>query len=152
MTDQTAVAVVPELPDEDSILAFTHNARLEVLSKMMTGSNGQRSLPEDPADRKTIVSVLKDMDAQSLGRKRIKVEEKLNNNQEQAAGLISAILNATAGHSAFRIQQRVPRAAPVLPDNIPNPILVEGETETATSGMNYEEFVITMTPPDEQAA
>ena len=152
MTNQATQVLAPVLPDEDDVLAFTHATRLDVLKQMFTGSNGQTKLPEDPADRKTIVSILKDMDGQALGRKRIKVEEKINSNQEQAAGLIAQVLNATAGHSAFRIQSRVPRAAPVLPDDIPNPVLVDGETETSTSSMNYEDFVVAMAPADEQPA
>lgn len=149
MTAQAIEALPPELPSEDAILAFTHGLRLKVIDEMF-GKEGK--LPEDPTDRKTIVSVLKDMDAQALGRKRIRVEEKLNSNQEQAAGLIAAVLNATAGHSAFRISKSVVRQIPVLPDNIPNPILVNGETETIAASLDYESFVASMTPVDEEGS
>lgn len=152
MSNQVTELVAPELPPETDVLAYTHHMRVEVLRQMMTGSDGNSKLPEDPADRKTIVTVLKDMDGQALGRMRIKVEQQANNNQEAAASLIAQLLNATAGHSAFKVGKPVARPAPVLPSDIPAPVLVEGETETQAMPLNYEEFVTKMTPPEEKAA
>ena len=80
------ISEVPELPEENSILALTHQIRLDVLQSMF-GTDSK--LPEDPGDRKTIVSILKDMDAQALGRMRIKVDEKTNTNPINAGSFQS---------------------------------------------------------------
>ena len=132
------ISEVPELPDENAQMALTHHLRLTVLQSMF-GTDSK--LPEDPGDRKTIVSILKDIDAQALGRMRIKVEEKANTNQEEAAGIIAQILAATGGHSPFKLATPLNREAPMLPNDIPPPILVEGETSTVVSTTNFDEFM-----------
>jgi hypothetical protein len=130
---------VQALPNENEMFALTHQMRLRVLDDMFGGA--KNILPEDPADRKTIAGLLKDIDAQALGRMRIKVDEKANTSQEEAAGIIAQILAATGGHSPFKLAKPLNREAPVLPSDIPAPILVEGETSTIVSTTNFDDFM-----------
>lgn len=142
------VIEIGELPPDADILALTHGLRLNMLGQMFGPNN---KLPEDPAVQKTMVGLLKDMDSGALTRMRIKVEEKQNNNQEQAAGLIAQLLNAAAGSSPFQIKTPINRQAPRLPDSVPDPVLVEGETGTSAVQMSYDTFVAAHgVPPDEQ--
>lgn len=134
-TETTAPVTTPELPGEDEVMAFVHGKRMEVLDIMM-----KKGLPEDPAEVKTIVSILKDMDSQAIGRKRIKTEEKQNNNQEQAAGLIAQLLNAAAGTNPFKVTG-AKRPTPTLGKEIPEPVLVNNETSTALQQNSYDDFI-----------
>lgn len=136
MTD----VVKPALPDEDDVLAYTHQQRLHMLGQVLA----QGKLPEDPSMAKVAVSLLKDMDAAALGRKRIKVDEKIADTQEQAAGVIAKVLGAAALHKPYRIADAkdiTPRPAPTLGSEIPPPRLVEGEMDEVTSHESYESFV-----------
>lgn len=120
------IEVIPVLEDEDTILAQTHAVRKQVVGLLF--KDGQ--LPVEPDDRKLLMSTLKDMDASALGRKRIKVDEKANNNQEAAAGLIAQLLQQAQGTRPYQAAIPVERDIPMLGDDIPVPTLVEGETST----------------------
>jgi hypothetical protein len=126
---------IPQLEDEDAILAFTHSKRKDVVLKITT--NG---IPNDNETVKMLLTTLSDMDKSALGRKRIKVEEKLNTDQAAAAGLIAKMLSAS---TMFQIKpgavlKDIP--APKLGNEIPEPILVEGETSTNTTNETFETF------------
>lgn len=121
------IEVIPVLEDEDAILAQTHAVRKQVVGLLF--KDGQ--LPVEPDDRKLLMSTLKDMDSSALGRKRIKVEEKTNNNQEAAAGIIAQLLQQAAGKRSYQVDVPVDREIPTLGDDIPVPTLVDGETSTA---------------------
>ena len=134
-----------ELPDEDSVLAFTHHHRKEMVGHLY--KNNQ--LPVEPDDRKLLLSTLKDMDASALGRKRIKVEEQANNNQEQAAGMIAQLLQRATLNNNRPFQSDVPMkdiVPPQLGNEVPDPILVEGETDTIAVQGSVEEFMGRMNP------
>lgn len=128
----------PVLVDEDDILAYTHQQRLHMLSKVIV--NG--ALPEDPAAQKVAVSLLKDMDAAALGRKRIKVEEKIADNQEAAAAVIAKVLGASASAKPYQLNATdvIARPAPELGAEVPPPRLVEGETAVASTQDSFESF------------
>lgn len=128
--------VIPVLPDEDTILAQTHHVRTIIVNELMpTGK-----LPADPDDRKLLLSTLKDMDSSSLGRKRIKVEEKANATQEQAAGVIAQLLQAAAGKRLSQADVPVEREIPMLGNDIPDPSMIDGETSTAYIQESVDSF------------
>lgn len=136
MTD----AVAPQLPNEDEVLAFTHQQRLSMLGKVLKDG----AVPEDPSMAKVAVSLLKDMDAMALGRKRIKADEKIADSQEAAAGLISRVLTAAAATRPYQLRNPsdvIARPAPQLGSEVPPPLLVEGETAVVSAPETYESFV-----------
>jgi hypothetical protein len=130
------IEVIPVLEDEDSILAQTHAVRKAVVGELFKDGK----LPSEPDDRKLLLATLKDMDASALGRKRIKVDEKQNNNQEAARGLIAQLLQAAAGKKPYQAEIPVEREIPVLGMDIPDPALVEGETSTTYVQETVEMF------------
>lgn len=132
----------PVLVDEDIILAQTHRHRERIVQVMTTAQDGTFRLPEDPAEKKIVVSVLKDMDAAALGRKRIKVEEKANDQLAGSSALIAKLLEQSAHRLAgHKVPAGASREAPVLGSEIPPPRLVEGETAAVGASESYESFV-----------
>jgi len=138
------IEVLPALVEEDQILAQTHAVRVAMVGELF--KNNQ--LPLEPDDRKLLLSTLKDMDASALGRKRIKVEEKANNNQEAAAGIIAQLLQQASGTRHRQAEAPVEREIPMLGSDIPDPVLVDGETSTAYIQENVEMFRSRMTEPE----
>lgn len=135
MTD----VVNPVLPIEDEVLAFTHQQRLLMFRDVIK----EGKVPEDPSMAKVAVSLLKDMDAAALGRKRIKVDEKIADTQSAAAGIIAHVLGAAAKAKPYRLDATdvISRPAPELGAEVPPPRLVEGETAVVSSQDCYESFM-----------
>lgn len=132
-----------ELPSEDSVLAYTQHKRQQIANQLLADGK----LPEDPKMAKLALDVLDGMDRAALGRKRIKVEEQANKNQEHAAGLIAEILHKVSSnrHPSLTIDVNV--EPPRLSDDIPAPELVDGETSPIGSGNEtYETFTARMYP------
>jgi len=123
-----------ELENEDNILAYTHEKRKTIVNTLMA-----RGVPDDVDIIKVLLTTLKDMDSQTLTRKRIKTDEKLGDAQAQSAAVIAKILasmpsNSTTIDMDFRV-------IPTLPDYIPKPIMVDGETDLLQSTQTYSEFI-----------
>ena len=129
MTTEVAVAEKPTLEAEDDILAFTHQAR-----KNIVGHLTKKGVPDDVEQQRILLSTLKDMDQSALGRKKIKVEEKQNDNQAAAASLISELLLAATNRRTHNVIDVTPnREIPVLGSDVPPPVLVDGETSDVGS-------------------
>lgn len=136
--------VEPVLEDEDSILAFTHSKRKVIVGELMKDNK----LPVEPDDRKLLLGTLKDMDSAALGRKRIKVEEQANNNQEQAASIIAQMFAAASGRRPYQVAQPVERPVPMLGNEVPEPEVVDGEMDMVAAQGSVEEFMTRMSTPE----
>ncbi|EKD22611.1 MAG: hypothetical protein ACD_84C00038G0008 [uncultured bacterium] len=132
MSEQQEVKLV----DEDQVFAYTHSKRKEVVEDLT-----KAGIPTDPDNVKVLLTALKDMDGQALGRKRIKVEERANSNQADAAALIAKVLAASHGTSPAAIIEGVFHRVPTLPDDIPEPMLIEGEICTVIVQQNIDDFL-----------
>lgn len=143
MSDPTALPLEPE----DDILAFTHTKRKQIVNDLMKDGK----IPADQQDAKHLITVLADMDKAALGRKRIKVEERQNNNQEQMAGVVAMLLQRASGSAPYRAPIPVERTIPTLGAEIPDPVLVDGETATTATQQDYETFVAKSSEEDEPA-
>jgi hypothetical protein len=130
MSDQ----VITELENEDSILSFTHSKRKFIIESLLS-----EGIPKETEDTKLLLSALKDMDMQALGRKRIKVDEKINDSNEKAASIISKLLTEISdiGTPVGMYHNEIPK----LPDSIPEPVLVLGEIEIDAEQQTYEKFM-----------
>lgn len=130
------------LEDEDQILAFTQRERKKIVAHIF--KNG---VPDDPAVAKVGIAALDGMDKAALGRKRIKVDERTNDNAEHAAGMISKLLAAASGGRPYEVDTPdASRNAPTLPDDIPRPSLVDGETSVAAPQDNFNDFMARTMP------
>lgn len=123
--------------DDDLVLAYVHNKRKMVIDHLTKDNK----CPVDRDDVKLLLTALKDMDSKVISVKRIKVEEKQNSNQEQAAGMLARLLALTSSSKPFRSDAPVERILPVLGSEVPEPVLVAGETDTISVAMSYETFV-----------
>ena len=134
---------IPEfqLVSEDQVLAFTQFKRQQIANQLL--ANGE--LPGDPKLAKLALDVLDGMDRAALGRKRIKVEERANQNQEQAAALITELLNKVGSYRPPILLQRDIVDIPKLGDDVPEPQLVPGETsDIGGQAETYETFTTRM--------
>lgn len=125
--------------DEDVILLYTHTKRKQLVEHML-----QDGIPRELEDKKFLSSLLKDMDHQVVAVKRIKMDEKTNDNQEQAQSLIAQLLSQThnlRSQDIDAIEGTVLRTIPVLPSTIPVPMLVEGEISHIVEQQTYETFM-----------
>jgi len=129
-------ALPPEIPTDEHIFAYTHHQRKRIIKSIT-----KRGIPEDPEYQKVLLTTLKDMDTSALGRKRIKVDEKLTSSQTQAASIISDILNKMQGVKLHVSNANANTPAPVLPAHIPDPVLVPGETSTSSKLQSVEVFL-----------
>lgn len=132
MTENSA----PKLESEDSMLAFAHVQRIEVLKQLMPAAK----LPEDPKDRKLVLQALKDISGDALGRKRIKVDEETNNATRDSQTFIADMLRRMGTGKQFEMPGVSDKAPPVLGAEVPRPELVHGETSTAPSTESIATF------------
>jgi hypothetical protein len=134
---------------DDEILAHSHELRKRIV-KTIT-KDGTQIPVEDPRQMAALLQTLDGMDRQALGNKRIKVDEKANQTQEQAAGMIAQLLQKVTSQKPFEldvldVEAREVRAAPQLPADVPPPRLVEGETATVALQQDYDTFVAQTSP------
>lgn len=134
MADDSSIIA---LDAEDNILGYTHSVRKGIVVALMP--NGQ--LPSDPANTKIVLAALDGMDRSALTRKRIKTDEKKIDSDAAAAELISKVLIAAGSSGNKRNLPITQRALPVLGTDVPEPLLVEGETSTNAPVQNYDSFV-----------
>lgn len=125
---------VPELPSEDSILAFVHHQRTKLVKEMCKDGK----MPGDTKDRVVLLAALKDMSSDALGRKKIQSDEKVG--MSAASGLIAKLLTATPNDAKQGVTSPTFQP-PVLSSDVPPPELVEGETETNAPQQSYDAFV-----------
>lgn len=125
-----------QIEDEDAVLAYVQGKRKEIVEALMKGG-----VPTDADNIKVLLSGLKDMDMQALGKKRIKADIKVAANQEQVAALIAHVLGACHTREPELTIEGTFRVAPSLPSNILPPILVEGEIGTEVTNITYDSFM-----------
>lgn len=125
---------VSYLPDEQSILAYTHNKRTELITEIT-----KDGAPKDNDSQKVLLSALKDMDSSALSRLRIAVEVKNSANNAQNAEIITEILKRTNSNMFMAVNCN--REIPVLPESIPTPALVPGELSTVIETETIDEFM-----------
>lgn len=129
---------------DDDILARSHELRKRIVCTLT--KDGTQIPVADPRQMQVLVQALDGMDRQALGNKRIKLEEQVNKTQEEAAGLIGALLQRVTSQKPFEAIDVIAREAPTLPASVPPPRLVEGETATAAPQQDYDSFVAQTSP------
>lgn len=138
--------VIPPLPSEDSIQAFVHHRRMQLVKEMLKNDG---SMPDDAKDRLVMLSALKDMDSSALNRKRLAVESSNGEITAGAAAVIAKLLTSVSNDSKRDVVAVVARPAPKLGPEFPEPQLLEGETAVTLPQQSYDTFMSKFPRPGE---
>lgn len=140
-TQSADVEVLPPVLSEDQVLDYTQRMRRTVVDKLT--KNGTE-LPQDIDETRMVLQTLDGMDRNALGRKKIRVEEQANQNVAGMTGLVAEMLRSSRDVSFYQkggaTNPGVTRVAPELGSEVPEPVLVEGETAQSPLQMSFEAF------------
>ena len=135
---------------DDTAMRFTQTVRTHVVQNMM--QSGALS-GNDIKQTALMVGILKDMDSQALGNKRIKADEKAAGALGDASSLVLQVLNAVDPRT-FGVYQGTapinPAAREVQQD--PSATAVPGEMDVNPGQLNYNDFITAQRglPPQQQ--
>lgn len=126
--------------DDDEILAFTQRTRRNLVDRL---TEDGKNIPTDKDGAGVLLAALGDMDKVALGKKRLKADQNIGDSTKQAAAIIAAVFEQTAGkanpfkggNSSDEI--RVPKHPDVLTDIE----LVPGELDQGSHDLNYNDFM-----------
>jgi hypothetical protein len=144
MSEQAVEVVGRQDPDEQ-ILEYTQGIRKQIVTELVKKNENL----QDPDCINTISKVLDGMDRQALGKMKIRVEEKQATNQEGMAANIAELLRqmGSNGHN-FQAPVPVPREVPALGSDVPDPVLVDGETATNPAQQDFDSFHAQFAPQE----
>jgi hypothetical protein len=131
--------VINERPfeNDDETHNFTQGIRKKIVLAMMPAGN----IPNDPDNIKLIAGLLTDIDRTTLGRAKIKSDENIANTQ-MLTEVVTATLLKVDPNKIFGEHTRVEREIPMISvDQIPDPILVEGELDEQSEPISYDAFM-----------
>ncbi len=134
----------PELPPEDSVQAFVHQKRLQLVKAIMV-----KGVPDDSESRRDLLTTLKDMDTSALARKKIAADSKGTAQSAAAAAIIARVLGQLSSSTKPEVASNVPFVTPTLGSDVPPPELIEGETATQLPQESYASFMSKFAEPDE---
>lgn len=141
---------------DDELLEWSVHERKLFIARMMKPDG---SLPDDPKEKALVLKAMDGIEKIAISRKRIKIEDKAATSQAEAARLIAHVFKSVAEKNPFVIdmgtaEQLSPeqrKALPSLPDDIPLPELVEGETAVSPPQNSYDNFMNSMGVPNRNA-
>lgn len=99
---------------------------------LQTGERGDKAL---------VLQTLNDMDRQALTNKRIKADETNGAATAQAANIVASMLERMGNNAMRETAPITNTTSPSLPDSIPAPVLVPGETEVGAAPLTYKTFM-----------
>ena len=126
--------------DDDEILAFTQRTRRNLVDRL---TEDGKNIPTDKDGAGVLLAALGDMDKVAMGKKRLRVDQNIGDATKQAAAVIAAVFEQTAGKAnPFKGTQtsdeiRVPKHPEVLTDIE----LVPGELDQGSHDLNYNDFM-----------
>ena len=123
--------------DDVRRIALTQNVRERIVQRLT--ENG--TIPNTQEDRGLLMAALDGMDRTSLGRMKIKVEDKAATAQAQASSMVADILNNLTSKSISNTIAPQERSAPKLPEHIQVTNPVAGEMSIGTQAQSYSEFM-----------
>lgn len=126
--------VVESQSVDDADLDFVRSTRKRAIAALMADG-----VPKDQEDRKFLVQMLDGVSRDALTKKRIKADEKSNNNAVNAVAMVTEFLNR-ARPRATPVVEVVGKELPVLGAELPRPTLVPGELSEITASETYYEF------------
>lgn len=131
--------VIPPMPSDESIHAYVHGKRVQLVKEMMAPDG---RMPVDPKDRLVMLAALKDIDNAATSRQRLKADEKANDTLAGQHALIAKVLSAVPNRMTHEIDPDAPiRQAPKLGTEYATPELLEGEMAATLPQQDYATFV-----------
>ena len=124
----------PSTMTEDDVLLYTRAQRMALANELT-----KDGVPTDKDNAGILLHALDGLDKASLTKLRILADEKANKQSANNAALIAEVLSKV-GNSAYQMSG-VSRNDTSLPDDIPNPEIVEGELETNPTQVDYDTFM-----------
>lgn len=124
---------------DDAVLDYTQGVLRDLAEDIL--KKGMAEVGED--DKKLLLVALRDMAGTAIGRKRIKVEERVADNAEGAAAMIAQILHDSQFTAHFKRDERdiTPRAKVVLGNEIPEPTFLPGEMDINIPQQDVDSFM-----------
>ena len=118
--------------EDIGILKRTQVIRNSLVTKLMR--SGQ--VPDDIDQQRMLLDVVNSMDKSTLQKAKVKAEDKSNENKEAKAKAVAQFLL-----EARKRQQTLPVVESAeLPQSVPAPELVPGETDIGTQDLTYDAF------------
>lgn len=121
MSEENKVITRPDVDvsDNDALLQFTLGSRLEIHAALT--SNG---MPPPGEVLDVVMRNLGDIERVSVGRMRIKAEEKANElNQNMQSALLAGIIRRIDEINVFEHSKPVMRTIPTMPDDMDCPVV-----------------------------
>lgn len=128
------------LTDEE-VLAYTQGKRKELVEKIT--ANG---MPGDKSEQVVLLEALSGMDRAALSTLKMKSEERIGNQQAQAAAFVASVLTQTGRNKVFQVDHPVEREIPSLGNDVPTPQIVDGELDQTATQLDYATFMSKMSP------
>lgn len=129
-----------EPESDDRVLDYTLGVRRQIVEKHLQATN----FAADPEAQKLVLQSLDGMDRVALGRKRINADVEQNQTNAKMQALVATVLMQTRDPKFMGGTQTpvagAARAAPVLGNEVPDPVVVAGEMAQSPIAMTFAEF------------
>lgn len=125
---------------EDQILQLTQKARVGFVRGIMETAKTASGLPDCTEQRDALFKNLDALEKVALTKKKITADKEGATGVSNAVHVISQLLRQSTNHYGS-LPAHADREPPKLGSHIPEPVLVEGETEIEAAQMDYDSFV-----------
>lgn len=133
---------------DDQILALTQHTRVKIVKNLVNKTPG--GLPGDQEERDALFRAMDGLDKVALTRKRIDADKEASSGVSHAVGLVAALLRQSKTNYSLADVVDTNREIPRLSDDIPDPVLVPGETEINAGQLDYDSFVAGRAQPTQE--
>ena len=147
----TETEVVPAGMTGEGTLSFTQSIRVKMVNSITADG---KNIPTDPKDRATLLKALGDMDYQELSKQKLAQDKDMGSAaQKVTAEIANFVMSLGSGMVQRPMVSDTPveKERPRLPDTIPSPKLVDGETDITSQPENFDTFTRRMSasaPPN----
>lgn len=123
---------------DDAAIEFSQSVRKNLVKRMTTDG----TVPNDPESQKVLLQALHGISTTALGRKKIKSDEKVGNGLSAMGGVMAAMLQQASDPRLFQSKNGQLGTIKTLGADIPDPVLVEGETSAEPAKLSYDSFMV----------
>lgn len=125
------------LKADDAVLDFTQGIRRQMVTALMP----EGKVPTDKEGAQILLGTLNDMDRQVVNLKRIKVDEKANDNTAMANAIIADVINRVGGQKIFEVEGSS-RDIPVIEGSLIEDVtVVPGELADTDKDTTFDSFM-----------
>ena len=127
---------------DEAELLFSRNIRLELVKQYTKDGR----IPQDPEQAEVLLKALKDMDASTFTRMKLKSDEKNTAAVANSAALVAEALksiNGNTGRGNVDVIDAAARQIQELPDHLKRQDFIPGEMDQGTQNTTYDAFMKT---------